>query len=198
MVGLVGGALAFASNALSSRGLNLTRNYFPGASQPASAASLTAGPAATISPAQTNQTQGGEAAARLREKGLQVVDYDRALALFHDPQYEQGLIVFIDARNDEEFKKGHIPGAYLFDRIYAEKYLGVVLPACTVAQQIVVYCHGGDQCELSEFAAEFLRTAGVPNQKLFIYTGGINEWEAHHLPIETGERKSGQFRTASQ
>src|SRR5206468_11489654 len=123
----------------------------------------------------------------------QVVDGQQALALFKDPHYEQGQIIFIDARNDDQYRQGHIPGAYLFDHIYPEKYLPAVLPACTAAQQIVVYCHGGD-CELSEFAAELLRgSAGVPNEKLFIYAGGINSWQAHKLPVESGDRKSGQI-----
>ncbi len=79
-----------------------------------------------------------------------------------------------------------------------ERYLGAVLPACNAAQQVVVYCDGGD-CELSEFAAEFLRSsAGVANDKLFVFSGGLKEWERRQLPLEIGERKSGQFRTASK
>jgi len=127
-----------------------------------------------------------------------VADGEQALSLFHDARYEQGLIIFVDARNDDHYRQGHIPGAYQFDHMYPEKYLGAVLPACNTAQQVVVYCDGGD-CELSEFAAEFLRgSAGVANDKLFVYSGGLKEWERRHLPLEIGERKSGQFRTASK
>ena len=193
LVGMTGAALAFLANSLSSRGLKLTRDYFPGAHPPTVTARTSGG---------TNQSAAGFASAhdplgRLREKGLQVVEGEKALALFHDSHYEQGLIIFIDARNEEQYKQGHIPGAYLFDHMYPEKYLGSVLPACGAAQQIVVYCHGGD-CELSEFAAEFLRgSAGISNDKIFIYAGGMKDWQGKGLPLETGERKSGQFRSAS-
>ena len=70
--------------------------------------------------------------------------------------------------------------------------LGPVLPACTVAQQIVIYCHGGD-CEFSEFAAELLHSANVPNEKIFIYANGMPGWEARKLPLESGDRNSGQI-----
>ena len=199
LVAIMGASLAFVANGLSSRGLKLTRNYFPGANRPALPARAASNPG-SATPGTNTATASLEqdAIARLRGKGLQVVDGEHALSLFHDARYEQGLIMFIDARNDDDYKQGHIPGAYQLDHMYAEKYLGAVLPACNTAQQIVVYCHGGD-CELSEFAAELLRSsAGVPNHKLFVYSGGLKEWETRRLPLEIGERKSGQFRTVSK
>jgi rhodanese-related sulfurtransferase len=197
VVALAGAIVAFAANALSSRGLKLTRNYFPGTIR-SSGSTATASSAPSTTPGTNKPSPVQMAVARLKEKGMQVVDDDQAVALFKDPRYEQGAIIFIDARNDEHYKEGHIPGAYQLDHMYPEKYLGTLLPACNVAQQIVVYCNGGD-CELSEFAAEMLRSsAGVPNEKLFIYAGGINGWQARGLPMETGERKSGQFRSASK
>jgi len=198
LVAITGAALAFLANGFSGRGLKLTRNYFPGADRP----SLTRSSSNPVSRAAgTNLASASaaqEAIARLRGKGFQVADGDQAPAFFHDSRYEQGLIIFIDARNDDHYKQGHIPGAYQFDHMYPERYLGAVLPACNTAQQVLVYCDGGD-CELSEFAAEFLRSsAGVANDKLFVYVGGLKEWERRHLPLEIGERKSGQFRSPSK
>ena len=73
-----------------------------------------------------------------------------------------------------------------------------MLNPCLQASQIVVYCHGGD-CEDSEFAALALtQSAGVPAQKIFIYPGGLTEWEASGQPVETGARGSGSFRPAKQ
>ena len=199
LVAITGAALAFATNALSSRGLKLTRNYFPGANRPSLAARAATNPGAStggtnLATASAEQ----DTIARLRGKGFQVADGEKVLALFHDPRYEQGLIIFVDARNEDHYKHGHIPGAYQFDHMYPERYLAAVLPACNTAQQVIVYCDGGD-CELSEFADEFLRSsAGVANDKLFVFSGGLKEWERRHLPLEIGERKSGQFRTASK
>jgi len=194
-VAALGILLAFVANGFSPRGLQLTRDYFPNATRP----SLPIGTAgAGPSTGATNSSPEQAAIEHLRSKGLQVMNGEQVLALFHDVGYEQGLIAFIDARSHEEYLKGHIPGAYEVDYMdHPEKYLGGVLPACSAARQIVVYCHGGD-CELSEFTAELLRNSGVPNEKLFIYTGGITEWEKLRLPQETGERKSGQFRAASK
>jgi 3-mercaptopyruvate sulfurtransferase SseA len=133
-----------------------------------------------------------DALARLREKGLQVVDSKQAHELFQDPRFAQGLIVFVDARNDEHYQQGHIPGAWQFDRYHPENYLPAVLPACQLAQQVVVYCAGGD-CEDSEFAAVFLRdSAQIPGEKLYVFAGGWNEWTERRLPVETGGRKSSQ------
>ena len=199
LVAITGASLAFLTNALSSRGLKLTRNYFPGATRPSLTTRAATNPGSgtggtNVAKASAEQ----EAIARLRGKGFQVADGEQALALFHDVRYEQGLIVFVDARNEDHYKHGHIPGAYQFDHMYPERYLGAVLPACNAAQQVVVYCDGGD-CELSEFAAELLRSsAGVANDKLFVFSGGLKEWERRQLPLEIGERKSGQFRTASK
>src|SRR2546428_640022 len=70
------------------------------------------------------------------------------------------------------------------------------LPACQAAQQIIVYCNGGE-CEDSEFATVRLRDEmGVAREKLYIYAGGIKEWEQRSLPVESGSRNSGKLRGA--
>ena len=130
----------------------------------------------------------------LAEKGLQGLESDKAEQLFQDPRYQSDQIIFIDARDDKHFDEGHIPGAYQLDRFRPEAYLPAVLPACTRAEQVVVYCNGG-ACEDSLFAAEMLRDNGlVKNEKLFVYTGGIADWQAKGRPVETGARKSGVMK----
>ena len=182
---LFGGfALALLANQLSPRGLSLKRDYFPRvAVSPAPPASN-----GTNQPNSTNQIS--EVAARLVALGLGVIDTAEVEKLFHDPQYEQELIVFIDARDDAHYSKSHIPGAYQFDRYYPDKYLPLVLPACLAASRIVVYCTGG-HCEDSEFAAGTLTEAGIPPQKISVYLGGITEWLAQNKVVEVGDRKSG-------
>jgi rhodanese-related sulfurtransferase len=196
LVAVIGVAFAFAANAISPQGLALTRNHFPGASPssttPVPGASLTPGAAA----AHTNAASPEELlAARLKAQGLHLVASNRVAQLFRDLRYEQGLVVFVDARDDQCYQEGHIPGAYQFDHYHAENYLGTVLPVCQVAEQIVIYCHGGD-CEDSEFAALTLSGAGVPKEKLFVFGGGMTEWVANGLPLEVGARRSGNLRPA--
>lgn len=193
----LGGAVAFVANGLSPRGLKLTTDYFPGAIQ----SSL---PAATVTPESPSLGHTNAAltaaevvlAARLQAKGLQLATSDQAAQLFRDPRQEQELVVFIDARNDWHYQQGHIPGAYQFDHYRAADYLAAVLPVCQTAEQIVIYCTGGD-CEDSEFAAIFLHQAGIPVEKLLVYAGGMAEWTAKGLPVEIGVRHSGNLRRAN-
>ena len=192
LVAAAGSVLAFGANQVSPRGLALTRNYFPaGISHPAPAAhdvASTNGP--TPSPAQL-------LAMRFKEQGLQSVDGRQAAQLFHAPRFQQGKIVFIDARDQQHYREGHIPGAFEFDPYYPEKYFPTALPVCQAAEQIVVYCNGGD-CDDSESAVILLKDVGISNQKLFVYTGGIPDWITNGLPVEVGGRNSGNLRSASK
>jgi rhodanese-related sulfurtransferase len=191
LVAVLGAVLAFAANALSPRGLHLSRNYFPGTQTtgplPAAGTNVTGtATAKTNSPLET-------LAARLRANGLQLADSNQVTQLFRDPRREQEGVIFIDARDEDHFRAGHIPGAYHFDRFRPEHYLTNVLQACLIAQQMVFYCNGGD-CDDSEHAAIMLRDSiGIPKDKLFVYGGGMTEWATNGLPVELGARNSGQL-----
>ena len=187
LVALAGGLLGFAANALSPRGLALARDYFP-------APPPIAGQSLLPAPPETNSLSASDSplAARLRSEGIQLADQAEVSRLFVDPAYKQGLFLFIDARSPENYAGGHIPGARLLDYYHPENYLGTVLPLCTGAQRVVVYCNGGD-CEDSQYTAMLLRDAGVPREKLLVYGGGITEWMAKGLPVETGDCDSGHL-----
>lgn len=189
LVVAVGAIVAFAANALSPRGLKLTEDYFHGENLPV------ARPKANwmeIVGAGTNSAA-DPVVVRLKEKGLQVLNGEEATELFHNPLCQQGAIIFIDARNDEHYQGGHIPGAYQFDNYHPENYMGAVFPVCQSAQKIVVYCNGGN-CEDSQFAALTLRDAQISNEKLFVFAGGITEWTNRGNAVEIGERNSGKSR----
>jgi rhodanese-related sulfurtransferase len=128
----------------------------------------------------------------LKQEGLGLANTDRAIELFNDPRRLQNQVVFIDARHDEEYKAGHIPGAYQFDYYYASKFLGALIPVVQQAELIVVYCNGGD-CADSHYAALELGNI-VPREKLMVYAGGITEWKAQGQEVEAGERNSGSLR----
>lgn len=188
LVATCGAALAFAANALSPRGLSLTRDNFPPLPHVAIPGSLTNSAGAAT---------GGDAAeeqislkARLEAEGLQLVDGKQAFQLYQDPRYLQELVVFVDARSENTYQAGHIPGAYQFDRYYPEKYVSTMLQVCGPAQRILVYCNGGN-CEDSEFAAVLLSQWGIPKTNLLVYGGGITEWTTNRWPIELGARHSG-------
>ena len=181
LVGVTGAVLALAANAVSPHGLKLTRNYSPG-----EALAISRANPGTNDPGQSSGLQLVEK--QLAAEGLQFIDSQHVAELFNDPAKEQRLTIFVDARDDEHFSAGHIPGAYQLDHYHPENYLAQVLPACQVAQKIVVYCKGGT-CEDSEQTAIFLRDAGIPKDRLFVYAGGFDDWSAQHRPIETGDRR---------
>ena len=188
---VIGAVLAFVANGLSPHRLELTRDYFPGTKltspTPVASTNLTsAAPATTNSPLEL-------LSASLRENGLQLADSNQVTQLFGDPRREQDGVIFIDARDDEHYRAGHIPGAYHFDRFRPENYLTNVLQVCLIAQQIVFYCNGGD-CDDSEHAAIMLRDSiGIPKEKVFVYGGGLNEWTTNGLPVELGARNSREY-----
>src|SRR5437762_6878331 len=114
VVAALGLVVALAANLVSPRGLSLTRDYFPGAQ----------GGGVSGGNGQSNSHAGAmdpeAVAARLRAKGLQPINGSETQQLFRDPQREQDLIVFVDARDDRHYEEGHVPGAYQFDRYYPE------------------------------------------------------------------------------
>jgi rhodanese-related sulfurtransferase len=175
VLALAGLLLALAANALSPRGLRLGRNYFP-----------------ALAVVQTNTANAADSlAARLQQHGLKLASSNEVFQLFRDPGYEQGLIVFVDARSDQAYQAGHVPGAWQLDRYRPENYLPAVFPACASAEKIIVYCNGRS-CDDSEFAAVMLRDAGIPADNIRVYGGGISEW-TNALPFEIGPRGSGQI-----
>jgi rhodanese-related sulfurtransferase len=196
LVAVVGAALAFAANALSPRGLQLSKNYFPATSLPSPIPSSGSNVTAAAG-TRTNSPQ-ELLSALLRANGLQLADSNQVTQFFRDPRREQDGIIFIDARNDEHYRAGHIPGAYQFDHFRPENYLTNVLQLCLTAEQIVFYCNGGE-CDDSLQAAVMLRdSVPIPKEKLFVYGGGITEWATNGLPIELGTRNSGQLTNLVQ
>ena len=180
-VAIAGLLASFLLNAVSPRGINLGRDYFPRSPSPVIAVAATNLPAETVSAL----TPTNDVLARLRERGLQPLDKPTVVALFHASQRTPAAVLFVDVRNDTLYQAGHIPRARPFDYYRPEVYLADLLAACADAQRIVVYCNGGD-CEDSELAAGLLVQTGVPRERIFVYLGGYAEWTANALPVETG------------
>lgn len=184
MVAIVGVLFALGANAVSPRGLSLRRDYFPAAPAPKPAST----PATGASPTPTSAPTTVEPARTKR--GLPLASHAEVVALFRDPRYAEGRVIFIDARDDDHYAAGHIPGAHQFDHYHPERYIATVLGAAMVAERVVVYCTGGE-CEDSELATLDLIALGVPDSKLVIYGGGVTAWKENHLPFERGARGSG-------
>lgn len=183
----IGLGLALVGNAVHPQGLSLGTDYFLAAQTSAP----TPAPASHETSAPT-----GEAATleRLKADGIQVLSHTDAAAAFDDDMYQQyEAYVFLDARNEEAYLRGHIPGAYHFDPYRPEKYVADLIPICASAQKVVVYCNGGN-CTDSELAAKHLLNFQLPRELVFVYAGGMEAWKAAGKPIETGARHAGPLK----
>jgi rhodanese-related sulfurtransferase len=194
----IGTALGLGTNAMRGKSrIDLTRNYFPVLVGPAPATQQSgedsaSGPAPD--PSVPREKSYEELARDLELQGFQAVRHEEVEALFKDDLYRAGGYVFIDARNDEHYSEGHIPGAYHFNRFWSSGEIDNVMqglaPVLTAAVRVVVYCGGGD-CTDSMFAARELINRGTAPEKVSVYAEGITRWRSAGLAIESGQRNSG-------
>lgn len=191
---VVGVAVSLVANQLSPRGLSLTRNYFPNSAVLSGSPSSEQASPVFSAPSSSNSEPASPVLERLLRKGLQPATHSAVVQYFNAPDRAAGSVVFVDARDDSHFQAGHIPGAFQLDSYRMERYLAEVLPVCLTAATVIVYCSGGE-CEDSESTAILLSQAGVPLNRIFVYAGGMAEWNRHSLPVESGPRNSGQLKS---
>ncbi len=172
LVSAIGAGAGLAINAMRANGVELDRDTF--GSIPVRAADADA------------HAQEQAVRARLAALGVEVLDHDAVAALFHDELYEEGAYVFIDARNEEKWRAGHIPGALLLDHYQYQRTIDRVMPAIQTAAKVVVYCYGKD-CIDSELCAQLLKNFDVDPAIIAVYLGGFQTWQEHKLPVETGD-----------
>jgi rhodanese-related sulfurtransferase len=90
--------------------------------------------------------------------------------------YDRGII-FIDARDEEEFAEGHIKGAVL-----APSTPELIQLFPDLSTSMVMYCSGGE-CDVSQELAEQLMY-DWEYERIFVYLGGWPEWKAAGYPVE--------------
>ena len=88
-----------------------------------------------------------------------------------------GNVVVLDVRPEEEYRAGHIPGA-LSVPVDA---LEAALQALPKDKEIVAYCRG-PYCVFSDEAVTLLRSRGYQARRL---AEGLPDWRAKGLPVET-------------
>jgi len=89
-------------------------------------------------------------------------------------------IIFIDSRDESEYKTGHIKNSMNLPIYEFDKYKKV-LSGIPKSQTIVCYC-GGTDCDLSTQLANKLFSLGYRNNYIFI--GGWEQWKTAGYPAE--------------
>jgi rhodanese-related sulfurtransferase len=95
--------------------------------------------------------------------------------------YLQPGVLFLDAREPEDYRSGHIKGAINFPFEEWDSYWQVIEPRLNKDVEMVAYC-GGLDCEASLFLARELRQRGYT--KCYTFFGGILKWQEEKLPME--------------
>ncbi len=115
----------------------------------------------------------------------QEVDFEAVAAIFNDSDGQAGTVTFVDARNDEAYEAGHIPGAIQADHYRLEDCIEVLLDYADASEKLIVYCSGGN-CEDSMFLCKDLLEFDVLYDKIYLYSGGWKEWTKRGMPVATG------------
>lgn len=89
--------------------------------------------------------------------------------------YDRG-VVFVDARDQEEYRNGHIAGSLNGSVVQLASRLGQDDP-------VVVYC-SGEGCNESLNLAETLMMPDWGFTRVFVFDGGWPEWKAAGYPAE--------------
>lgn len=90
---------------------------------------------------------------------------------------EAGLVTVLDVRPEDEYARGHLPGALNIPFGELERRLAE-LP---MGREVIAYCRG-PYCVLSFEAVAALRARGYLTRRL---EDGYPEWRAAGLPVET-------------
>ncbi len=140
--------------------LDLMRNYFP---------------VLKVSNSNESAEESNSADATALEHGFNVVSLSEALDYY---SRGESSIVFIDARDDADYQKCHIPNAIQFDYYHPDNYMADVRDFAGDAEIVILYCNGGE-CEDSIQAARYLTEEiddPLPFDIVYVFEGGIQDW----------------------
>jgi len=89
-------------------------------------------------------------------------------------------MLFVDARSEEYYIKGHIPKALCNDNL--DSLITEMDIHIAIDDGFVVYC-SDDDCGSSEELAYSLQEQGFSN--IYLFKGGWKQWVDNNLPIES-------------
>jgi rhodanese-related sulfurtransferase len=105
----------------------------------------------------------------------------RKISLEQAQQVVGSGIPILDARSQEDFLAGHIPGAVSLPYYDMGSYLDRVLPLLSTNQPVMIYCSEAS-CADAELLARSIFDLGYSN--LLVFKGGFKAWVTAGLTIE--------------
>lgn len=99
-------------------------------------------------------------------------------------KYQSADVVFIDARDPEDYAYGHIRRAINIPFDYLDDYWEGVIASLERTGDYVVYC-SGSECETSLHLGRFL--CDLEFENVTVFYGGWHEWQNNGLPTAVGE-----------
>jgi len=111
-------------------------------------------------------------------EGIRKIDLREAHRLF-----EGRRGVFVDARTEEQFREGHIPGAHVLTQDSFDESVSAFLALIPLDTPLVTYCDS-EGCGSSREVAELLHEEGYKDIGLF--EGGWDQWVKAGYPREKG------------
>lgn len=121
----------------------------------------------------TSQTREGDLGANFPEP-IDLATVQRQIAA--------GALV-VDARIEELYRQGHLPGSVLLPREELDARFADFSRRYPAATPIIVYCSGYGCPDSFELAVALLDKG---YHRVMIFEGGFPEWQSAGLPIETG------------
>jgi len=97
-------------------------------------------------------------------------------------KFDQG-VAFIDAREDHEYKAGHVRGARHVAAATSTAEIETALTGFSKDREIVIYCDG-EECGASTTLANKLQSLGFTNLQIFF--GGWTQWNKAGFPTSCG------------
>ena len=115
------------------------------------------------------------------------ITLDDAAMMFQNPD-----IVFIDARDPEDYAYGHIAKSINIPFDYLDEQWEEYIDSLGRSLRYVIYCSGGE-CESSLFLGRYFYELGFTDIKIFF--GGWEEWKLHNLPRTSGDHSGEEIES---
>jgi rhodanese-related sulfurtransferase len=114
------------------------------------------------------------------DKRIKVIESKEAYLKF-----QKGDSVFIDARDEDEYKAERIPGSVNIPSTILKMELIDAMEKLGSDSELVLYCGAG--CKSAENLAKRILENGF-SMRLFLLKGGLSEWEKSGYPMERAGR----------